>query len=278
MTALRSAGVIETPESWGLRGPSALALDHRGDILISDTGNHRVVGMTRVGDEILDFGGYGWDEGQFDGPTDLAVYQGFFTYVLDEGNRRVERFDPDGDYVDTVVYEGGAGSPVAIAVGRSGELYILDDDSQTILVRSQFNEDLAPVGQFGTGRGGLVRPVAVAIGPRGEIGVADPGRGAIVVFDEFGTQLYELSIPDTLSPADLVFDGAGCVLAVEPDRRRVVAFPPGGGPLTASLTLDEWSVPVSLTINDTGSLYVLDSATGRVLVVETTHAECGARR
>ncbi len=177
-----------------------------------------------------------------------------------------------------MVEEGDAGSHVAIAVGRSGELYILDSDSQTILVQSQFNETLAPVGQFGTGAGGLVRPTAVDVGPRGEIAVADPGRGAVVVFDEFGTELYELDLADKLSATDLVMDASGCVVVVEPEARRVVAFPPGGGPSSASLDLEEGFVPVSLAVDESGSLYVLDGELGRVLVVETIHGECSAPR
>ncbi len=278
VTAFVPAGVVEPPDSWELRRPSSVAVDHRGQILIADTGDHRVVGMTADGDAVLEFGGYGWDEGQFDGPTDLAVYGGFFTYVLDEGNRRVERFDVYGDYIDLVVGEGDAGSPVAIAVGRSGELYIIDADSQSILVQSQFQEALAPVGQFGTGAGGLVRPIAVAVGPRGEIGVADPGRASVVVFDEFGTELYEIELPDTLAATDLVLDPWSCAVVVEPGARRVVAYPPGGGAPTASLDLEDGFVPVSIAIDEAGSLYVLDGGLGRVLVLETTHGECAPVR
>lgn len=278
VVGLELSGVVATPDAWTLRDPGSIALDHKGDILIADTGNHRVVAMTREGAPVMEFGGYGWGDGQFNGPTDLSIYEGFFTYVLDEGNRRVERFDVYGDYVDRIVSEDEAGSPTAIAVGRSGELYLVDADSQTILVRSQFNEAQDPIGQFGMGEGGLVSPVAVAVGPRGEIGVADLGRSSVVVFDEFGTDLYELTLRDTLSPADVVFNGDGAVIVVESDRRRITAFAPGGGPATAALVLGEDFRPVSLALDGEGSLLVLDSESGGVLVIETTYGECAARR
>ena len=148
------------------RSPAAIAVDHRGDLLVADTGNHRVVILDSVGRVLGEYGGYGWDEGQFDGPSDLSIYAGFFTYVLDRGNRRVVRFDVDGLYVDEIVSEGEAGSPVAIAVGRSGELLLVDEDSQSVLLRSQFDEQLEPFGRFGAVEGGLVRPTAIDVGPR----------------------------------------------------------------------------------------------------------------
>ncbi len=269
--------VIAPPDEWELRDPESLAVDHRGNLVVADTGNHRVVVMTREGAAVTEFGGYGWEAGQFDTPSDLFVHEGFFTYVLDEGNRRIERFDVDGDYVDHAVEADEAGSPVAVAVGREGGFYILDADSQTVLALSQFDEELDPVGQFGTGEGGLVRPSAVAIGPSGEIGVADPGRHAVLVFDEFGSPLHELSLPDTLAPGDVVFDEAGACLVVDAARGRVVAFPPGGGAATATLEIGDAFRPVALTLDGEGTLLVLDSLQGRVLVIEMAHGECGVR-
>jgi hypothetical protein len=278
VVGLEVSTVLSLPEDLRLRAPESIAVDHRGHILIADSGNHRVVVLTRDGEQITEFGGYGWDDGQFDTPSDLSVYKGFFTYVLDRGNRRVERFDVDGDYVDRLVDEDEAGSPVALAVGREGGLLILDADSQTVLSRSQFNEELASVGQFGTGDGGLVRPTAVAVGPAGEIGVADPGRSAVLVFDEFGSSLYELSMPDTLAAVDLVFCPSGAALAVDESRGRVVAFPPGGGSATASLEVGESFRPVALTLDGEDELLVLDSERGDILFIEITYAECGVRR
>jgi len=260
------------------RSPAAIAVDHRGDLLVADTGNHRVVILDSVGRVLGEYGGYGWDEGQFDGPSDLSIYAGFFTYVLDRGNRRVVRFDVDGLYVDEIVSEGEAGSPVAIAVGRSGELLLVDEDSQSVLLRSQFDEQLEPFGRFGAVEGGLVRPTAIDVGPRGEIAVADPGRRAVLVFDEFGTNLFELTLPDTLSPVDVVFDGSGAVLVADSERSRIVAFPPGGGGPTASVDCGDSIRIASLALYDETTLAVLDSERGGVLFIRMTHGECGARR
>jgi hypothetical protein len=108
VTALRMIGALDGPfGEEPLEGPEAVAMDHRGNIVIADTGNHRVVIVSRDGSVLEEFGGYGWEEGQLDSPSDLSIYLGFYTYVLDEGNRRVVRYDAEGDYVDTVVPEDG---------------------------------------------------------------------------------------------------------------------------------------------------------------------------
>jgi len=278
VTGLEAGRPVALPDGFELRSPASVAVDHRGRLLVADTGNHRVLMIREDGSLAAEYGGFGWDDGQFDEPGDLSVYAGFFTYVLDRGNRRVQRFDVDGEYVDQVVRQGEAGSPVAIAVGRSGELLIVDEDSQSVLVRSQFDELLEPLGRFGTGEGGLVRPTAIDVGPRGEIAVADPGGEAVLVFDEFGTALYELTMPDTLFPSDVLFDRDGAVVVADPAHARIVAFPPGGGPATASLSLDGTLVPDSVALYDPRTLVALDSDAGGLLLIRMTHAECGARR
>lgn len=271
--------VVPLPDAWGLRAPAALAVDHRGNILVVDSGNHKVLVSTREGRPVTEFGGHGWGEGQFDGPTDLAVYAGFYIYVLDEGNRRVERFDVDGNYVDRVVEEGDAGTPVAVAIGPQGGLFLVDADSQTVLKRSQFDEELSPVGWFGSGGGGMVNPGAVAIGPSREIAVADPDRLSVLVFDEFGSHIYSLSLPDTLIADDLVFDDGACVLVADGARGAVLAFPPDGGPPTAAFRGDgEQFRPTALALDGRDRLLALDAERRCVFVIGLIHGDCPAGR
>jgi sugar lactone lactonase YvrE len=279
IVGLEPVGEIPGSEAWGLESPGGLAVDHRGDVLIADTGNHRVLTVSTSGEIVREFGGFGWGDGQLDSPTGLAVYTGFYTYVLDEGNRRVQRFDAEGDFIDTLVDEDEAGSPVDLAVGQAGEILLVDADSQAVLARSQFDEVLAPIGRFGSGEGGLVRPRGVAWGPARRIAVADPGRSTVEVFDEFGAGLYSLSCPDTLEPGDVLFDASGSLIVSDLRHGRVVAFPPNGGPPSATLGGGpEALTPSALAVDREGRLLVLDGESGRVLLVETVHGKCPSDR
>jgi len=257
-----------------------LAVDHRGRLVVADTGNHRVLILSADGVVEREFGGYGWEEARFDTPTGLAVQAGFYIYVLDGGNRRVQRFDVDGDYVDTVVDEGAVGAPVAIDVGRSGEIMLLDADSQSVLVFSQFGEEMPSVGRFGAGGGGLAQPADLAVGPRGEIAVADPGRASVEMFDEFGTHIRSLGAPDSLVAAAVVFDARSNLLVADSIHERVVAFSPAGL-LTAVLdggSEDAPFHPADLALTPDGRLLVLDRTAGRVLTVTMDYGDCRAPR
>jgi sugar lactone lactonase YvrE len=279
VVAFRALGEVPGSDTWGLASPRALSVNHRGDIVIADTGNHRVIAVTRSGGIVQEFGGFGWEDGQFDTPSDVAVDQGFYVYVLDEGNRRVQRFDAEGDFVDLVVDEDEAGSPVSLAVGQAGEILLVDADSQSVVKRSQFSEALAPIGRFGSGEGGLTRPRSVAWGPSREVAVSDPGRGAVEVFDEFGSGLYSLSCPDTLDPGDLIFDSSGSLIVADLRHGRVVAFPPGGGPASAAFGGEGIPFrPSALAIDREGLLAVLDGEGGRIVLIEMVHGTCPSDR
>nr|CAI78463.1 hypothetical protein [uncultured Latescibacterota bacterium] len=277
ITGFAVTGELPGTQALRMRAPEAVAVDHRGDVVIADTGNHRVLVVGRDGELVDEFGGYGWDADRLDTPGDVCVYRGFYTYVLDEGNRRVVRYDVDGDYVDVVVAEGDAGSPVAIAVGTSGGLLLVDADTQSVLSYSQFDERLTPFGRFGLDAGGLVSPVAVAVGPSREVAVADPGRSSVEVYDEFGASLYALSSPDTLAPSDIAFDSFGNVLVVDERHNRLLAFPAGGGPSTASLAGEAGFRPTAVATGVMGELVVLDGGAGRIQVIETVYG-ADARR
>ena len=271
VTGFTAAGEMPGTDELGMRAPEAIALDHRGDVVIADTGNHRVLVLDLAGTLVDEFGGWGWDEDRLDTPSDVCVYRGFYTYVLDEGNRRVARYDVDGDYVDLLVAEGDAGSPVSIAVGPAGGLLLVDADTQSVLSYSQFDEKLAPFGRFGLDAGGLLAPGDVAVGPSREVAVADPRRFSVQIFDEFGAPLYSISSPDTLVPSDIAFDARGNVLVVDERHNRLLAFPAGGGPNTASMSGADDFRFTAIAPGAAGTLVALDGAAGRVRLIEMVY-------
>jgi DNA-binding beta-propeller fold protein YncE len=254
----------------GIRSPEAIAFDHRGLLILADTGNHRVLIISPDGKVREDFGSYGWTDGRMDGPTDLCVYQGFYIYVLDEGNRRVLRYDLDGNYLDELIDESRTGTPVAMALAKVGGLLLVDSDSQSVLVYSQFDEALEPVGEFGLGEGGLIAPTEVAVGPSREIAVADPGRNAVLVFDEFGSPLRSLSVPDTLYPVDVAVGSEGDVIVADGRHDRVLLFPPAPG-RSRPVELATGFSPTALALTNDGEIAVLDGESGAVSLIRIVY-------
>lgn len=277
--ALRAVRFLEPSDRGLLLEPGAVAVDHRGNIVVADTGNHRIVVLSSDGGFLDEFGGYGWEEGLLDTPSDLSVYQGFYTYVLDEGNRRVVRYDVEGDYVDTVIPGDAAGTPVALAVGPSGGIFLVDSDSQSVLSYSQFDEILEPVGRFGTGIGGLTEPADVAVGPLREIAVADLGRGTVELFDEFGAVLLSLCPADSMLPEDVAVDSAGNIFVADGRRNRILVFPRGENAHSATLGGDASGFrPTALALGNSGELVALDRRTGRIQMIEIIYGGKLSRR
>lgn len=86
------------------------------------------------GEELMDlspvamWGGMGSEPGRFIEPRDAAIDSGGHVYVVDGGNRRVQVFGPDGDYISS--WEPGDDEPleepVAIVINGRDEAFVLD--------------------------------------------------------------------------------------------------------------------------------------------------------
>ncbi|MCA1958887.1 MAG: SMP-30/gluconolactonase/LRE family protein [Nitrospira sp.] len=81
-------------EAGQLRSPWGIAVDHAGDVYVTDTGNHRVEKFDREGNFITQWGGFGNGGGQFNFPYGIAVDAKGSVYVVDSGNTRVQQFMP----------------------------------------------------------------------------------------------------------------------------------------------------------------------------------------
>jgi len=79
-----------SPDSfWGPRG---IAVGPDGNVYITDTGNKRVVVFDQNLDFISQFGGGGFEAGEFDEPVGIDVNDSGLIYVADTWNRRVQVF------------------------------------------------------------------------------------------------------------------------------------------------------------------------------------------
>ncbi len=84
----------QAQEAGQLRSPWGIAVDSRGDVYVTDTGNHRVQKFDREGNFITQWGGFGTGDGQFNFPYGIAVDAKGSVFVVDSGNMRVQQFMP----------------------------------------------------------------------------------------------------------------------------------------------------------------------------------------
>jgi DNA-binding beta-propeller fold protein YncE len=129
----------EFQEPWGI------AIARTGDVYVADTWNHRVQWFDSNG-SFKGMWGYFADTqgdsqaspGAFWGPRSIAIDREGFVYVTDTGNKRVQKFTPEGKFIAAFGSSGsGPGQfnePVGIAVDPQGNFYVADTWNQRIEV------------------------------------------------------------------------------------------------------------------------------------------------
>jgi uncharacterized protein (TIGR03437 family) len=116
-----------------LSKPAGIGFDRNGNLLIADTGNHRVrrVGADGVISTVAGNGqqGYCGDGGPaelacLDTPMDVKADSAGNIYVADTNNNRVRRIDASG--VITTVASTGLNAPSALAVDSNDDVLVVD--------------------------------------------------------------------------------------------------------------------------------------------------------
>ncbi len=177
-----------------LTGPGGIAIDPRGQVLVADTGNHRVVRFDSTGATLGQFGGFGYDAGRFDSPSDLFVGGTLNIWVLDRGNARIVKYDIEGRLIgvlvdlesETVRARLGLVQPTGFSADQGGELYLSDRAGDRVILFDPLGAVLDVRGGFGTQGGRFHDPSGVAVDPRARLLVADGGNGRVQLLDSFG--------------------------------------------------------------------------------------------
>lgn len=137
------------------------------------------------------WGKKGRDQGEFDLPAGLAVFNHQSILVADLNNLRVQALGRDGR-VRWVAGEPGAqgatnrtfGLPAAIAVDEAGRSYVVDAFDQQIKVLDANGKNIAALSREGKGEGELYFPS----------GIAYRGQGVFAVADKFNDRVQVLKL------------------------------------------------------------------------------------
>jgi uncharacterized protein (TIGR03663 family) len=241
---------------WGSEGdgpgqfkePWGIAVDAEGDVYVADTWNHRVQKFDAEGNFLLQWGGYRstggvavGDEGFFWGPRDIAVDAAGNVYVTDTGNKRVQIFSPDGEFLNQWggfgVEDGLMDEPVGIAIDEEGFIYLADTWNQRV-------QKFAPPLPAGGERGGGVtkwpisgwygqsvvnKPYLAVAGNR--VYVTDPEGYRVLVFDQNGEFVatfgeYGFDSKTFSLPTGIAVDGEGNIYVIDSANHRVMKFAP----------------------------------------------------
>lgn len=270
--------------SLGLNAPRNLAISPDGSIVVLDSGNSRVLKIDPSGKLINSWGSKSASEqdpapGTFNEPWGVAVDSQGLIYVADTWNHRIQKFDPQGNFLTSWGGPGQAGDgldrfwgPRGVAVSTDGKVYVTDTGNKRVLVFDPNGKFLFAFGQEGEGR--LDEPVGIAIGPDRKVYVADTWNLRVAVYSAEGQ--YDSSWPvqgwDSSTVDNkpyLAVDARGNVYVTDPENYRVIAFSPQGVPRLEfgqyGAEIGAFGLPTGLAVAQDGSLWVADAENNRLV-------------
>lgn len=223
-------------EPWGI------AVDGEGNVYVADTWNHRVQRFTSDG-ELLGYWGVFQDtggelsepQGMLYGPRDIALDAEGNLYVTDTGNKRIQKFDGEGNPLGQWGGSGPAAGqflePVGIAIDGEGQIYVADTWNQRVQV---FDEDFQFLRQWavqGWMGESVVNKPYLAVDGQGRVYTTDPEGSRVLVFDNEGGLLavwgkYGTDDASFDLPTGIALDKDGNVYVSDSNNHRILKFAP----------------------------------------------------
>jgi sugar lactone lactonase YvrE len=180
-------GVAQTSPSL-FYGPRSIAIDAQGNLLVTDTGNKRVLKFSPNGEPLAQYGGVGSDNGKFLEQVGIAIDKQGNVFVADTWNLRVQKFDSNFNYVAQWAVPAWESQSVVnkpyLAVDNEGNVFASDPEGSRVLKFSNDGNLLAVFGARGTDLSSFNLPTGLAFDAQGNLYVADSGNHRILVFSK----------------------------------------------------------------------------------------------
>jgi uncharacterized protein (TIGR03663 family) len=174
-----------------LYGPRGLAYDSaRRRLYVADTGNKRVLVLSRDGGVLGELHGGGDGPSRFDEPVGVAVSpRDGHVFVADTWNRRIQHFDADLEFVASWPVPGWVGRGLAnkpyLAVDLRGNVYASDPEQGRVLVFAPGGRPLLSLQATAWEGSRMSRPTGLVLDPKANtLLVADPATDQVFVLPQ----------------------------------------------------------------------------------------------
>jgi len=174
-----------TPGRFGY--PTDVVIDKAGNFYVAEYGeNDRIQVFSPDGTWLRQWGGHGYEPGEFLRPRALAIDEDERLYVADSCNHRIQVFDLQGNLLKLWGSRGaGPGEmsyPYDLSLGDDGSLYVCEYGNSRVQKFGRDGEPLGVWGRAGRGDGELYNPWALAVDSRGAVSVIDSNNHRVQRF------------------------------------------------------------------------------------------------
>jgi len=220
-------------------GPREFVLSEDGSVLVAaDVNRPRLLRYFTTRDDFQStlFGSAGKQNGQFRFPVEDFVIWNDQIFVHDYGNKRIQVFDLDGNYLrkfgwdsSDTPYLGGISGDIAVAA--DGSVFVVDTAHYRVLKFNPEGMFLSSFGSQGKGDGAFsLYPGRMKLDHDGNVWVVDRGSFRIHKFNPQGEYLLSLGgfgHQDGLFSStnlDLAFDTFNNLYVLDPENVRIHKF------------------------------------------------------
>jgi len=221
--------------------PWGIAVDAQGNVYVADTWNHRIQKFDGSGTFVTQWGSFAetggaaqGKEGQFWGPRAIAFDADGNLYVTDTGNKRVQKFTPDGKFLGqwggVGLQPGQFNEPVGIAISqKTGDIFVADTWNRRI---QRFDKTFKPITQWpvqGWAGESVNNKPYLVVDADDNVYISDPEGYQVIKFDnqgrvqavfgQFGTDQRSFNLP-----TGLAIGPEGNIFVVDSLNHRVMKF------------------------------------------------------
>lgn len=265
----------------GLKRPWGVAVNKRGQIIVSENSGHCITVFSGNGDKVTSFGSRGSHPGQLKEPRGLAVDEDDDNIlVADHGNNRIQKFSPQGKCLET---RGKRGKNALEFTWPSGmgihplnkRVYVTESvDNHRVQVLDASLNHVTIFGCFGKGEGQFNQPKDISFDGAGNCYIADQSNHRVQVFTEDGQYLRQFGKrgkgEGELEGCMALTIDSDIVYVAYKDNHRISVFTTDGFFITSfgirGNGPGQFINPYGVTVDINGHVYVSDFGNNRIQI------------
>jgi len=252
-----------------LNEPTYAIADMKGNVLVSDSGNHRIRVFSNKGQFLYEFGGPG-SKRPLLYPYGIGLVGSNRVIVADTGAGALYEFNTRGEYVKTWLEAKTGFEPAGVFVARDKKVYVSDMAGKQIQV---FSDEGKLLSKIKPEQVSLDAPQGLAVNEDGNIWVADGANYNVKLLTPKGElkSIFDGGPQRALAMAKgLALDKQGRIYVADTLSNIVRVFDKDGNDLASFGQVDDkqssLQLPVGLSVDGDGKIYVADQGNNNIQV------------